>query len=44
MVGVVVMRPAALREATRRAAAKSAAAGRRGCLVPGEKPKRIRTF
>uniref|UniRef100_UPI00037BA862 ISKra4 family transposase n=1 Tax=Streptomyces hokutonensis TaxID=1306990 RepID=UPI00037BA862 len=38
----VVMRPEALREATRRAAAKSAAAGRRGRLAPGEKPNRKR--
>ncbi|MEU2624941.1 ISKra4 family transposase [Streptomyces sp. NPDC007157] len=38
----VVMRPEALREATRRAAAKSAAAGRRGRLAPGEKPDRKR--
>ncbi|MEV5607299.1 ISKra4 family transposase [Streptomyces sp. NPDC052225] len=38
----VVMRPEALREATRRAAAKSAAAGRRGRLSPGEKPNRKR--
>ncbi|MBM7168096.1 ISKra4 family transposase [Streptomyces sp. G44] len=38
----IVMRPEALREATRRAAAKSAAAGRRGCLAPGEKPNRKR--
>lgn len=35
----VVMRPEALREATHRAAAKSAAAGR---LAPGEKPNRKR--
>ncbi|MFJ8028715.1 ISKra4 family transposase [Streptomyces sp. NPDC096311] len=38
----VVMRPEALREATRRAAAKTAAAGRRGRLAPGEKPNRKR--
>ncbi|WP_369383164.1 ISKra4 family transposase [Streptomyces sp. cg36] len=38
----VVMRPEALREATRKAAAKSAAAGRRGRLAPGEKPNRKR--
>ncbi|GGX82002.1 ISKra4 family transposase [Streptomyces fructofermentans] len=38
----VVMRPEALREATRRAVAKSAAAGRRGRLAPGEKPNRKR--
>ncbi len=38
----VVMRPEALREATRQAAAKSAAAGRRGRLAPGEKPNRKR--
>ncbi|MCI3245722.1 ISKra4 family transposase [Streptomyces spinosisporus] len=38
----VVMRPEALREATRRAAAKTAAAGRRGRLAPGEKPNRRR--
>lgn len=38
----VVMRPEALREATRRAAAQSAAAGRRGRLAPGEKPNRKR--
>ncbi|MFJ8827716.1 ISKra4 family transposase [Streptomyces sp. NPDC102467] len=38
----VVMRPEALREATRRAAATSAAAGRRGRLAPGEKPNRKR--
>ncbi|WP_406465051.1 ISKra4 family transposase [Streptomyces sp. NBC_01622] len=38
----VVMRPEALREATRRAAARSAAAGRRGRLAPGEKPNRKR--
>ncbi|GHC90248.1 hypothetical protein GCM10010349_78450 [Streptomyces flavofungini] len=38
----VVMRPEALREATRRAAAKAAAAGRRGRLAPGEKPNRKR--
>lgn len=38
----VVMRPEALREATRRAAAKSAAAWRRGRLAPGEKPNRKR--
>ncbi|MGW0537857.1 ISKra4 family transposase [Streptomyces sp. NPDC003032] len=38
----VVMRPEALREATRRAAAKSAAGGRRGHLAPGEKPNRKR--
>ncbi|MET9879169.1 ISKra4 family transposase [Actinacidiphila glaucinigra] len=37
----VVMRPEALREATRRAAAK-AAGGRRGRLAPGEKPNRKR--
>jgi hypothetical protein len=37
----VVMRPEALREATRRAAAK-AAAGHRGRLAPGEKPNRKR--
>ncbi|CAM5529207.1 hypothetical protein SRIMM317S_07183 [Streptomyces rimosus subsp. rimosus] len=34
----VVMRPEALREATRRAAAKTAAAGRRGRLAPGRNP------
>ncbi|MFD4630296.1 ISKra4 family transposase [Streptomyces sp. NPDC058284] len=38
----IVMRPEALREATRRAAAKTAAAGRRGRLAPGEKPNRKR--
>jgi hypothetical protein len=38
----VVMRPEALREATRKAAIKSAAAGRRGRLAPGEKPNRKR--
>jgi hypothetical protein len=38
----VVMRPEALREATRRAAARTAAAGRRGRLAPGEKPNRKR--
>ncbi|MFJ7967092.1 ISKra4 family transposase [Streptomyces sp. NPDC096324] len=38
----VVMRPEALREATRRATAKTAAAGRRGRLAPGEKPNRKR--
>ncbi|MCX5192285.1 ISKra4 family transposase [Streptomyces sp. NBC_00268] len=38
----VVMRPEALREATRKAAAKTAAAGRRGRLAPGEKPNRKR--
>lgn len=38
----VVMRPDALREGTRRAAAKTAAAGRRGRLAPGEKPNRKR--
>ncbi len=38
----VVMRSEALREATRRAAAKSAAAERRGRLAPGEKPNRKR--
>ncbi|MFF5020228.1 hypothetical protein [Streptomyces sp. NPDC001165] len=37
----VVMRPEALREATRRAAAK-AAGGHRGRLAPGEKPNRKR--
>ncbi|MFC4472487.1 ISKra4 family transposase [Streptomyces xiangluensis] len=37
----VVMRPEALREATRRAAAK-AATGHRGRLAPGEKPNRKR--
>ncbi|WP_331719580.1 ISKra4 family transposase [Streptomyces virginiae] len=37
----VVMRPEALREATRRAAAK-AASGHRGRLAPGEKPNRKR--
>jgi hypothetical protein len=37
----VVMRPEALREATRRAAEK-AAAGHRGRLAPGEKPNRKR--
>jgi hypothetical protein len=37
----VVMRPEALREATRRAAAK-AAVGHRGRLAPGEKPNRKR--
>lgn len=37
----VVMRPDALREATRKAAAKNAAAGRRGRLAPGEKPNRL---
>lgn len=34
----VVMRPEALREATRRAAARTAAAGRRGRLAPGRNP------
>ena len=38
----VVMRPEALREATRRAAPKTAAAGRRGRLAPGENPNRKR--
>jgi hypothetical protein len=38
----VVMRPEALREATRRAAAKAANSGRRGRLAPGEKPNRKR--
>ncbi|MGW6202272.1 ISKra4 family transposase [Streptomyces sp. NPDC055089] len=38
----VVMRPEALREATRRAAARAAAQGRRGRLAPGEKPNRKR--
>lgn len=38
----VVMRPEALREATRRKAAQAAAAGRRGRLAPGEKPNRKR--
>jgi len=38
----VVMRPEALREATRKAAAKAAASGRRGRLAPGEKPNRKR--
>jgi len=38
----VVMRPEALREATRRAAAKAAAGGHRGRLAPGEKPNRKR--
>jgi hypothetical protein len=38
----VVMRPEALREATRRAAAKTAVAGRRGRLAPGQKPNRKR--
>lgn len=38
----VVMRPEALREATRQAAARTAAAGRRGRLAPGEKPNRKR--
>jgi hypothetical protein len=38
----VVMRPEALREATRRKAARAAAAGRRGRLAPGEKPNRKR--
>ncbi|WTX00980.1 ISKra4 family transposase (plasmid) [Streptomycetaceae bacterium NBC_01309] len=38
----VVMRPEALREATRRAAAQAAAAGRRGRLAPGEKSNRKR--
>ncbi|MFD7836160.1 ISKra4 family transposase [Streptomyces sp. NPDC059761] len=38
----VVMRPEALREATRRAAAKAAADGHRGRLAPGEKPNRKR--
>ncbi|CAL9633583.1 ISKra4 family transposase ISSri1 [Streptomyces sp. enrichment culture] len=38
----VVMRPEALREATRKAAARSAAAGRRGRLAPGEEPNRKR--
>ncbi|MFI6729958.1 ISKra4 family transposase [Streptomyces sp. R-74717] len=38
----VVMRPDALREATRRAALKAAAQGRRGRLAPGEKPNRKR--
>ncbi|WP_406415235.1 ISKra4 family transposase [Streptomyces sp. NBC_00873] len=39
----VVMRPEALREATRRAAVKAAAAGgHRGWLAPGEKPNRKR--
>ncbi|MGX1915767.1 ISKra4 family transposase [Streptomyces phaeochromogenes] len=38
----VVMRPEALREATRQAAVKTAAAGRRGRLAPGEKPNRKR--
>jgi hypothetical protein len=37
----VVMRPEALREATRRAAARTAG-GHRGRLVPGEKPNRKR--
>lgn len=36
------MRPEALREATRQAAAKTAAARRRGRLAPGEKPNRKR--
>ncbi|MFE5587332.1 ISKra4 family transposase [Kitasatospora sp. NPDC056531] len=38
----VVMRPEALREATRRAAVKAAAGGHRGRLAPGEKPNRKR--
>lgn len=38
----VVMRPEALREATRKAAAKTAESGRRGRLAPGEKPNRKR--
>jgi hypothetical protein len=38
----VVMRPEALREATRRKAAQAAAQGRRGRLAPGEKPNRKR--
>ncbi|MBT2452931.1 ISKra4 family transposase [Streptomyces sp. ISL-43] len=38
----VVMRPEALREATRRAAAKAAVGGHRGRLAPGEKPNRKR--
>ncbi|MFD6327641.1 ISKra4 family transposase [Streptomyces sp. NPDC058442] len=38
----VVMRPEVLREATRRAAVKAAAQGRRGRLAPGEKPNRKR--
>ncbi|MEU9708590.1 ISKra4 family transposase [Streptomyces sp. NPDC047967] len=38
----VVMRSEALREATRRAAAKAAAGGHRGRLAPGEKPNRKR--
>ncbi|MBT2492933.1 ISKra4 family transposase [Streptomyces sp. ISL-96] len=38
----VVMRPEALREATRRAAAKAVVGGHRGRLAPGEKPNRKR--
>lgn len=38
----VIMRPEALREATRRAALKAAAQGHRGRLAPGEKPNRKR--
>ncbi|GHD78652.1 hypothetical protein GCM10010317_098300 [Streptomyces mirabilis] len=38
----VVMRPEALREATRQAAAKATAGGHRGRLAPGEKPNRKR--
>jgi hypothetical protein len=38
----IVMRPEALREATRRKAEKTAALGRRGRLAPGEKPNQKR--
>lgn len=38
----VVMRPEALREATRKAAAQAAAQGHRGRLAPGERPNRKR--
>ncbi|MCX4791763.1 ISKra4 family transposase [Streptomyces sp. NBC_01221] len=38
----IVMRPEALREATRRKAEETAAQGRRGRLAPGEKPNRKR--
>ncbi|MEU3283339.1 ISKra4 family transposase [Streptomyces antibioticus] len=38
----IVMRPEALREATRLKAEKTAAQGRRGRLAPGEKPNRKR--